>query len=140
MSVIHKINVLLENKEDGFTWVCLQAPEEFRTWELDCRGSERAVFWRKEVKMGNPAMNKYRALWAAVLVRAIDDLDLDQSKKDVRIYESAVRWFNNARNTDIGSFIWVCEILGHDPDKTRDKIFHNHGVYSDRQQTAGGVR
>ena len=56
-----------------------------------------------------------RVLWAAVMERAVYDL----KSKDKLQRGSASEWFQNRRRTDVGSFIWVCEVLDIDPDRYR---------------------
>lgn len=66
--------------------------------------------------------NRYRSLWAAVLMQAIDDL----SDKKPLIRRSAKHWLTRKKNKGIASFVWVCAALDIDPDKTRTRIFLNH--------------
>ena len=79
-------------------------------------------------------MSGEKDLWAAVLDRAIEDLRSDKE------HHSAMYWIGNRKNTGVGSFLWVCDTLGFDADKTRDKILYNNRIHSDRQQKAAGVR
>jgi hypothetical protein len=68
-----------------------------------------------EQVVGDP----YKALWAAVVGRAADDL-LSREPLQVR---SARYWFRNNENTGVGTFLWCCEILNLDPGKTRTAVF-----------------
>ena len=66
----------------------------------------------------------FKNLWAAVIERAFGDLRLENSpvENEERYYYSAVRWFNDTENHEIGSFLWICELLEIDPGKIREKI------------------
>ncbi|MBU4317125.1 MAG: hypothetical protein KKF30_07605 [Proteobacteria bacterium] len=72
-------------------------------------------------------MNEYKALWAAVLERAIQDLDYHPKTKEYKLHYSPARyWLKNLKNKGLGSFIWVCKAIDYDPDRTRAKILDNH--------------
>lgn len=61
-----------------------------------------------------------KKLWAAMMVLAYKDArrsgNSDETKRNRM---SAIAWFNNMGNTGVGSFLWVCDILKLDPEKTR---------------------
>lgn len=67
-----------------------------------------------------------RSLWGAVLRQAVQDL-LAESDDALRVNlrriysERARRWFR-AEERGVGGFLWVCEVLGLDPDYIRDKV------------------
>ena len=71
-------------------------------------------------------LNAEKYLWAGVLCRAIEDLDLKQSlveNEDLFFY-SSVAWFESKNGTDVvGSFLWVCDFLGLDPGIIKKKAF-----------------
>ena len=89
--------------------------------------------------------DKYRSLWAAVMGNAILDIQknnkyklfLAKRKKPItRIQaqkitelknnsDSAKFWFKHDKNIGVGSYRWVCSVLGLDPQKTLDRIFNN---------------
>ncbi len=69
-------------------------------------------FWTHRVDDHKTAM---RALAAAMLQRAVDDLQLGGW-----IRETAIAWFSEARGeTDPGSLAWCCSVLDIDPDAVR---------------------
>ena len=67
-----------------------------------------------------PDIHKYRSLWSAVLDRAIEDLEGSILE---RRYSKA--WFYRDHEEGTGSYIWICDVLGIDPAKTRKIIFNN---------------
>lgn len=68
-----------------------------------------------------------RDLWSEVLRQAIDDynnrslINTHKSKVSQKDYYSPARWFTDDR-TDIGSFIWVCSVLGLEHSVAREHI------------------
>jgi hypothetical protein len=60
-----------------------------------------------------------RDLWAAVLDRAILDLD------DITEKPRSLAWFKSP-NDDEGAFLWVCMILDLEPGKTRLAILQRN--------------
>lgn len=70
-------------------------------------------------------MSGERDLWAGVLDRAIEDL------KKADEHKSAMYWFKNKKNTGVRSFIWICDVLGYDADKTRNRVLYNNRVCHD---------
>jgi DNA-binding XRE family transcriptional regulator len=99
--------------------------------------------------MGTPSVNRdipgdppedyhypCRQIWAAVLQRAIDDLE-DQ---DERIRDSARAWFHADRR-GIGSLHWICKALDLDPGRVRSQVERMKGpkislVDADRTEAA----
>ena len=70
-----------------------------------------------------------RALWAAVLSQAIDDLQRDPSLTYVpSVRRALLHWQRDACAWFISeaegrqSFIWVCELLRMDPGYVRDRV------------------
>ena len=65
-----------------------------------------------------------KTLWAAVLKRAVKDataLPKHYCESPLRSrmnIESAREWLKS-QNTEIGSFLWICDVLGLDPDHER---------------------
>ena len=57
-----------------------------------------------------------RELWASVIGRAIADLGRKNHRSD------ALRWLNDRKRRNAGSFIWVCESLGWNADAIRSKV------------------
>lgn len=66
------------------------------------------------------------ALWQSVMIQAVKDLhDVMRFKRDsegrnaawipVREHANLLRWFRS-KQKDVGSFIWVCEVIDCDPD------------------------
>jgi hypothetical protein len=72
--------------------------------------------------------DKARALWTAVLIQAAVDLSGKDAGKGLSpiIKSSAKRWFLSPAD-HIGSFVWVCEILGLDPARTRKAAIASQG-------------
>ena len=63
-------------------------------------------------------------LWGAVLNQAKNDYENTSTKRYAPIYRGqAIAWIGDRRETDIGSFIWICELLGLDPGAVRNAIF-----------------
>jgi hypothetical protein len=66
------------------------------------------------------------ALWAAVLIRAYDDYwgkltNWGEYNRERRVVDEARRWFTSDRK-GVSSFLWVCEVLGLDPEAIRKRI------------------
>ena len=57
----------------------------------------------------------WRALWKAVLDQAFKDAEGNVGTYDQR--EDARAWFASSRR-DIGSFLWICEVLDLEPEIT----------------------
>ena len=55
---------------------------------------------------------KYTDLWTEVLIRAMEDL----KSQNYVVRSKARGWFNNTHRRDIGSFLWICEIIDIDSD------------------------
>ena len=55
-----------------------------------------------------------KRLWAAVLKQAIKDIRCRNDRRR----ENALSWFNS-KNKGTTSFLWICGILGLDPDLIR---------------------
>jgi len=59
-------------------------------------------------------------LWRAVLVRALEDLhggvplNRKKARERARMRAEARAWIADRRGTGVGSFPWVCEVLGLD--------------------------
>jgi len=72
-----------------------------------------------------------KALWSAVMSRAILDVrkkpraSMRPAQKNGAGYlkRTAETWLTAKQNKDAGSFLWVCESLEIDPDRTRKLIF-----------------
>ncbi len=59
-----------------------------------------------------------KRLWSAVLANAL----FDAARGYFKIHpenDEALTWLHSA-DTGQGSFLWVCEVLDHDPVKVRD--------------------
>jgi len=76
-------------------------------------------------------MGNERLLWAEVLIRGIQDLDLKDSlvENEYLFFFSAVRWFQSPLN-NIGSFVWVCEVLDLDPVQIKRKAFRRSKAWN----------
>ncbi len=75
-------------------------------------------------------LEAYKKLWVAVLLTAKNDL-INETKKyknkksTIKLNSSsALYWFNNDHNEEIGSFKWICEFLNKDFKKVREQIFN----------------
>lgn len=64
----------------------------------------------------------FRALWAAVLTTAFADLD-DRKRE---IVADARQWIDSSDNSP-QSYLWVCQILGVDPNELRFICNTRHG-------------
>jgi hypothetical protein len=64
-----------------------------------------------------------RQLWAAVAQRAVEDLYLRGKKGEPRLDREGARYWFESENNDFGSWRYICDILGIDPDIARQKIF-----------------
>ena len=65
-----------------------------------------------------------KRLWAAVLDQAIKDSQADKpghNSHESIIAEGARAWFSSKSQED-GSFLWVCDILGIDPEAVQNYI------------------
>ncbi len=71
--------------------------------------------------------SKERNLWASVLEKAIEDLNVTETKHEMNNnYEQfwqrkAAAWFRSSVK-DIGSFLWICMILDLDSDVVRSLV------------------
>jgi len=79
-----------------------------------------------------------RRIWAAVLLQAIDDYQhepkiftalinkvrVQAQKNDThkRALKRGVGIWFRSDDADVGCFVWICELLGIDPDVVRDKV------------------
>lgn len=63
-------------------------------------------------------------LWSEVLMRAIYDLTRPKGKLKERERHiwTAEDWFKNRKRREMPSFIWVCDTLGIDPNRTREAV------------------
>lgn len=60
---------------------------------------------------------KERALWAAVLEAAVQDIRRDLYRKD-RERDADRAWFGS-ETVRPGAFVWICELMNLDPDAIR---------------------
>ena len=65
--------------------------------------------------------DEHTALWASVMHQAIKDL----SSKKYMERNSAKYWITRRKNNGIGSFVWICKVLGWDADKVRTRVLRN---------------
>jgi hypothetical protein len=77
-----------------------------------------------------------KRLWHAVLDRAIRDLVDPRTKFKDR--EEAREWFQSERQ-EVGSFLWVCNILGFNPGTVRTRlttyavtVSYSYGLFSQK--------
>lgn len=100
---------------------------------------EAEVIWDEEdeaphynIYLGD-AVDGERSLWSSVLSRAILDYELgasasghaqnEREKTKAALYLQARAWFYDDDSSDIGSFRWVCTVLGlGNPAELREKI------------------
>lgn len=62
-----------------------------------------------------------RALWASVLIQAIKDLDSYMDRK------LAYDYIFVEPDRGVGCFIWVCNVLGLDPEAVRTVVMTREG-------------
>lgn len=63
----------------------------------------------------------------AILLQAIRDTRSREQSRQAAVWrEDAFRWFT-AQKDSAGSFVWVCDVLGIDPGKTRAIIWKQNG-------------
>ena len=74
-----------------------------------------------------------KTLWLHVLYQAMQDLIKPKGKPNAKVMyrESAKVWFNDLENDGVNSFLGICDNLGVDPDKVRNKIFKLKENYFD---------
>ena len=67
-----------------------------------------------------------KALWSSVMAQAIFDLTKPKGDNEdkARFQNSARKWFNDLENTEVNSFLGICDNIGVDPDKTRKTVFN----------------
>lgn len=58
-------------------------------------------------------------LWAAVLFQAIHDVHIKETEKHPRYWRDDARAWCAINRTDIGSFIWICELFDMDAEQVR---------------------
>lgn len=58
-------------------------------------------------------------LFIAVITRALEDLKLDNDKKNSFHFESALSWVKNGR---VETFQYICELAGFNPKFIQDRI------------------
>ena len=63
---------------------------------------------------------RFRQVCAAIMIRAIQDLFITNNY----YRNDAICWFNNRRNDDFLSFIWICDLFNIDSNNTRESIFN----------------
>ena len=61
-----------------------------------------------------------KELWAAVLEQAIQDFN-----RGYFYAENARAWFES-ESEEIGSFLWICRMLGVDAERTREILRERH--------------
>ena len=61
-----------------------------------------------------------RRLWAAVLEQAVEDVKRGRDNSD-----TALSWFQSD-SENVGSFLWVCGILGIDPESIKRILVQRH--------------
>lgn len=64
-------------------------------------------------------------LWIAVMEQVLRDLGYGTSHL---YYGKAVAWLTNRDRHDVGSFNWVCTLLGLDPDTVYASIKEKYGL------------
>ena len=77
-----------------------------------------------------------KRLWHAVLDRAIRDMVDPRTR--FRDREEALEWFESERQ-EVGSFLWVCNILGFNPGTVRTRlttyavrVSYSYGLFSQK--------
>lgn len=64
-----------------------------------------------------PIDNSIRALWSAVIIQAITDMELREKQKtkanNTWLREAALRWIASSEQHE-GSMFWICEMLDLD--------------------------
>ena len=71
-------------------------------------------------------MDGERDLWISVLIRAIYDLrgvGLNEHKKHAALLERSARTWFISPDSGIGSYCWICGLLGLDPLTVRERVF-----------------
>lgn len=69
-----------------------------------------------------------KALWAAVLARAIEDYRYQGSAKESLAYRKDARqWVSCTSYVGAGSFTFVCEAIGLDPQAVLDRLRREDG-------------
>ena len=63
-----------------------------------------------------------RELWAAVVIRALDDL-AETCKEAPRLRQAARAWLISDK-TRVGSFVWICDNVGLDRNSVRRALAH----------------
>lgn len=65
-----------------------------------------------------------KSLWAAVLWQALGDaVRLARAKRPTprHWHQDALDWFAN-ESVEIGSFRWICDLMGLDPNRVRERV------------------
>jgi|GEM_PF-5989221 len=75
----------------------------------------------------------YLRLWRAVLVQAVRDL---RTRKTGTIPKGTYAWFTSA-DQDLGSYLWICWVLGIDPACLREQTFKALEYIPDPKQWKG---
>jgi hypothetical protein len=78
----------------------------------------------------NPVSYQHRELWCSVLQQAMNDLFGRQDETDkysahhkLLRHLNARAWFNSKRH-EPRSFLWICDVLGIDPVRIRNKVLN----------------
>ena len=79
-------------------------------------GSDKieSVGYRQE---SMPSINT-KKLWLECFKQALSDIE--SVNDDYR--NDAIKWFKNASNDSVGSFVWVCNLFGLDIKNTRNVV------------------
>lgn len=97
-------------------------PTTYDARPVSMHGDEDMVIWFGEHCARHP--NPEWRLWAACLQSAFHDLE----KVSGRIkFRNQLRWFLDDRE-GVGTFIFVCEVLGIDPAYFRRNVLSHFGI------------
>jgi len=85
---------------------------------------------------GQQTHDPQKNVWAAVLIQAIDDLNVksipqesEKSQNDKEYLKNQANAYFKSKRMSMGSFVWICELFDIDPDVARKAILNGNGKH-----------
>lgn len=97
------------------------------------------------MKADLPSYDAYGQLWLAVLQKAVEDastpLQPAENHQGDLFYQRRARLWMVTRRKGTGSLVWICDILGLDPDVIRSEVHRRmeHGEVGVRRGSSARI-